>query len=345
MLKLIKKLFRTLMFIYKNIFHFIFSKLLIVLSSSLMWILFSIPFLLLAILIIYFSPLTLSNFITWWGNLVQDFLLHKWWFILVLIIWIIGLIVFISTYNYRRILFAKLNLNYINWKKLSIKKNDYFNFKLIFKNIKIHFFMFWILIFNLFIYLILLLILVYIYWWILNIESLMNINLINSFSISSLILTLFFILINIYLIYRIYFSLYIILEDKKITAIKAIKKSFKQTKSFLKLVKLLLILVFLFILYIPFNYIEQYSDYKINKILDYVEIKNKILFNKKLNDREKIDYSFLNKEFSKYSKEKFISEYNKYYYMRIIYIIFYFIFILWIFDLFMILFYRNEIKK
>ncbi|MDQ7008741.1 MAG: hypothetical protein Q9M94_00435, partial [Candidatus Gracilibacteria bacterium] len=103
--------------------------------------------------------------------------------------------------------------------------------------------------------------------------------------------------------------------------------------------------ILIFLLYIPFSYIEQYNNYKIIKIKKYIEIENKVLLKNDTTEQDKIDYVFLDKEFSKYSNEELVENYNKYYIIKIIYNILYFIFILGIFDLVITLFYKNEIKQ
>jgi hypothetical protein len=62
MFNTIKEIFLDLLFIYKNFFHWVLSKILISITTYILAIILAIPFLIIAGLIIYISPLSLSNF-------------------------------------------------------------------------------------------------------------------------------------------------------------------------------------------------------------------------------------------------------------------------------------------
>ena len=344
MLSLIKITFNSLFFIYKNIFHWILSKILIVLSTFIMWILVALPFVLLAILIIYLSPLTLSNFLIWVENILSEFLLNKWWALIVGILFIFSVLFFLITINYKRVLLAKLNFSYIKWEKLNFLQNEYFNIKLISKNIKISLFiLLWILLITI-LFGIFWIILVLFFWWLDNINNIMAINWINAFSIISLILTIFYSLVILYFLYRTYFSLYIILEDDKKTAFKAIKKSIKKTRKIKKMFKFILIFLLFSVLLLPINYVGQYIDFDSKKLEYYINIKNKTILKQELTDKENVDYTFLDNEFWKYNNKELIEKYNKNSIINTIYFVLHFLLIFGIFDLVLANFYKREIK-
>lgn len=344
MINLIKTTFSTLFFIYKNIFHWVISKILILVSTFLMWVLVLLPFILLSILIIYLSPLTLSNFLLWGGSIINELLLNKLWWSIVLFLTILWILFFIITLNYKRVLLAKLNFWYIEWKKLQYFKNEYFNINLFLKYINISILiLLWCLIISLF-YFILVVILIWFFWWIDWINNIMVINSINSFSIISLILSITYILFITYFLYRVYFSLYIIIDNKKYSALKAIKKSLKKTKENKKIFKFIWIFLLFFVLLFPIKYAGQKLDFNYTKTSYYIELKNKTILKKELTEKENIDYIFLNNKFWNYSWKELVDRYNKIDIMKMIYLIFYFIFIFWIFDLIVAKFYKKEIK-
>ena len=344
MLKLFKGIFKSLFFAYKNIFHFIFSKILIIFSTIIIWILFTLPFLLLVILIIYLSPLELWNFIIWWSKLLEDFIFNKVWFIIVSFFIVLSILVFVFTINYRRILFAKLNLKYIDWEKLKFTKNYYFNFWLIFKNIEISFLIFWGLLFISLIFIILFIFLVLIFWWVQEINTILISSSANAFSIISLLLIILYFIIIFYFLYRTYFSFYILLEDNKKNVFKIVKKSIKKTKKVKNIFKLGLVFLLFLIILAPYNYYSELNDFNRKNISYYVELKNKIILKEEITEKEKIDYTFLNNDLWQLKKKELVEIYNKNSTINIIYFILHFIFIVGVFDLVMINFYKREIK-
>ncbi len=344
MIKLIKSTFNLLFFTYRNIFHWIFSKILIVSSTFLMWILLSLPLLLIIILIIYLSPLTLWNFLLWSTSILWEFLLNKWWFTLIGVLLLFNIFIFTTTLNYKRILLVKLNFKYIDKEKLKFTKNEYFNFNLLFKNIKINLIIFFCFLFITLIFTILFLILVLIFWGITNINNLMIIDSVNSFSIISLFLGILYFIVLLYFLYRVYFSFYILLENKDLSPLQIIKKSFKKTRKNTKLFKFIWILLVFFILLLPVNYLWQSLKFNNKSLEYYISLKNKKILKQEKTNKENIDFIFLDKEYWKYNNKELVEKFDKNSILKTIYLVLHFLLIFGIFDLVLANFYKREIK-
>jgi len=325
MLDLLKEIFKSLFFVYKNIFHFIFSKILIIFSSIIIWFLVIVPFVLVGLIILYFN----SNINSFYIDLFRGLLFF--------------IFLYFSVFNLK-FLFAKLSLNYIEWKKMKFKIKNYFNVKLIVKNIQLgciillalllislfFIFLFWILIFS--------------FWWIENTYTLLLKSGNNLFSIISFIFWILYFIVIFYFLYKVYFSYYILLENEKKTALKILKKSFKKTWKIIKIFKLLLIFVIFYAILFPFNYYYQLSKFNTENIWYYIELNNKINLKDNITEKEKIDFIFLEKKLWNFEKEELVDKFNNNSTIYLILTLFYFIFIFWIFDLVMAKFYIREIK-
>jgi len=324
MLTLITQTFKSIFFTYKNIFHFILSKILIILLSLLIWFFIIFPFWLILILTIYLFDI---------NYLIIDFLRNL----------LILMFLYFSFFNFK-LLFSKLSLKYVDWKKMKFSLKKYFNLKHIIKNFYFSLIsLFWFIIISC-AFIIIFWILILIYWWINNINNLVTSSITNSFSVISLIFFILYLIFISYFLYRIYFSFYILLESENKPITKIIKKSIQKTKWFFKFLKLLLILLIFLIILFPYNYFSQLNDYKLKNIKNYIKIKNKIILNQIITEKEKIDYLFLKKEFWTINNEKLVEKYNKSNRINILYFVLHFVFIFWIFDLVFASFYKKEIK-
>lgn len=348
MKKLIKNIFSSILFSYRNILNWVLFKIIISSSSYLIWIIIALPFLLIAFLIIYISPLNLSNFFIWWQTLLQDAIANQFYFILVLILFVFTILSLFMWINYKRILLAKLNFKYIEGEKFKFSKNDYFNFKLFYKYAKItlifllivllFFISFWFLLF----------ILTLIFWWIAKVQILISSSGGNNpFSIISLILAIIFIVSLIYTLFRIYFSYFILLDNKDYSALDSIKSSIKNTKWFNKLFKLLTILIMFFILLLPVNYLGQYIVYNSGNLANYIWLKKKYSSKEtknKLTQKEFYKYSSLDIEYWNLNNKELLEKYNKNNIIELIFFVIHFLLIFWIIDLVLANFYKKEIK-
>jgi len=358
---MIKDIFKNILFLYKNIFHWTFSKVLISISSYLLWILVSIPFLLLFLFIIYISPLDFSkifaiiySLMTIWLNWVFNFIQESqngiFWLILILTSFISIIFTLFLWISYSKVLISKLNLKYLENKKLKFKKNEYFNIKLFIKASKIFSIILSYLIAIFIIFCIFFLISFFLFWWTnLWVEAFRWSSNFHYFSLSILILVVIFSLIWLFLLYRTLFSYFIILENKDYSASKAIKKSIKITKWRKKIIKFIIINLILFLLYFPFSYLQQSID-ESNRVMNYyIYLNNKKALNQEFIKNEKVnenyDYNTLSLRYKEYSNKELIWKSRFLYIMQILYFIFNFIFIYGILDLIYASFYKRELSK
>ena len=264
---LIKQVFSDILGMYKNFLHFNLSKILIYLATFALSLIFVFPILVIAI-IVFFS------FWLWEWILGLEFLLSN---PIVLVIWIIlfilFLIVFSLGYSYKSILLFRLNLEYIDGKKLDYKKNYYFNFSFIYNYAKVFLLNLSILLVPIITYIVLFFILITIFWGYSEASSLVNEWPINTLSISFLILTILCLGLFIYLIYKTLFSYVLLVDESKgkdfENAFYYIRKSFSITRWFKKagrfMVIFLLTIVIALPIYIPkgiyWDNLERQWDY------------------------------------------------------------------------------------
>lgn len=348
MLKLIKSMFSSFLFVYKNMFHWIISKVFISISSYLLWIVLALPFFIISILLIWISPMELGNFIQGWEYLLWDALNNKIWFFIILIFFTLTIIFAFFWISYRILLLAKLNLKYLEKKKLKFLKNNYFKLSFIFKFLKISLIFLLIFLFFILLFSILLFIIISFYWGIDNLQSILNFSSINSFSTITLILFVVLFLLMLYIFYRMFFWFFIILENKDFTVKQSIKKSIQKTKKLSSLIKLLLLMIIFFVLLFPITYLWQYIKYEQNSLIKYIELKNKLHSEENKDTIKQNDfytYKSLDINFWKYSNAELITKYKKMYSINIIFFIISYLLIFGLLDLLIANFYKREIKQ
>jgi len=262
-----KAIFWDIKLVYKNFVHWNISKVLIFLSSIWLWILLSLPFFIIAVIIAYLDPINWKEVLyplTSWTTipmwLYMSFFQNIWFFILEIVLFILAIWMIYFWYSYKTLLFSKLNLSYINWEKLPYKENDYFNFKLIWA----YFWVLWwgglILFIPIIVFLVLFWILVFSLGWINSVVNLTN-WWINTFTVLSLILFIITTISFIYLSYKITFSFINIVDSKRFPKIEKntrvyIKDSFKISWG-IKILKFILMLLILWLILLPFNYLRD----------------------------------------------------------------------------------------
>ena len=121
MINLLKNIFADISMLYRNFLHFNLSKIVIYLVSLLYTVVLAIPFVLVFGLM-YLYLVNTGWLYSIWGNL----------FILIpsVLLAILGFFVLIIAFSYNYVLLTRLNLEYLEWNKLSLWKNYYFNFGL-----------------------------------------------------------------------------------------------------------------------------------------------------------------------------------------------------------------------
>ena len=250
MISLLKNIFLDVFKLYKNFFHWNLSKLIIFIWSIILAILWILPFVIIMFVYWYFAWIDLS--------LLLEQLLTKQLgsdlFINIFLYFIT--IVFFVMYFYWYILLIKLNFEYKNSKKLTFLKNYYFNFKKIKKYINLTLIN-WLILFIPILFFVLLIFVISLFIWpIVNIENIMTFK--NTiFTVISLLGFIVSLIIFVYLFYRIcfsYFELIIDKKDKKKT-LDYFKISFEITAWFKKFFKFLLIITIFLIFMFPLNFV------------------------------------------------------------------------------------------
>ncbi|MDD5770076.1 MAG: hypothetical protein PHE25_03845 [Candidatus Gracilibacteria bacterium] len=266
---LFKSVFLDLILLYKNFIHWIISKVLIHIFGILLGVLLGLPFLIILILFIFFDPINWKDIVlnyissgTLGLNILSEFYNNIFILLFEGIITFFGILFFILGYSYKSISFYKLSLDYLKGEKTPYFKNIYFNFAIIFRYLRITFFVILILLIPIIIFIISFFILVFIFGGIDNIYILSNAGQGQTFSIVLGIIALICILIFVYLAYRISFT-YIILIDGEVNnyekkALFYIKESFKISNGFIKLLKFIFFLIVFTIIMIPFDYLGDY---------------------------------------------------------------------------------------
>ena len=353
---MLKNIFKSILFLYKNIFHWNISKILISISSYLLGIWLSIPFFIIFFILVYFSPFEFSKIFSifygldWTFNIIKEIQNELFWGIILIISFLAWILTLFLGIFYAKILLIKLNLNYLENKKLEFKKNKYFNLKLFIKASKIFLIIFSYLLILFLLFIIFFTITYFIFWSSkLSIESFTNWNSFKIFSWIILFYVISFSLIWLYIIYRTYFAYYILVENKNYSALECIKKSIKITRKFKKLLKFSIINLILLLLYFPFSYIQQSID-KSSSILNYyIKLKNKkslnIDFIIKWKINEESDYYILKNKYKDFSNTELMWKSRFLFFLQIFYFIFNFIFIYWILDLIYANFYKKTLNK
>ncbi len=355
--KLIKIIFKDTKKLYKNFLHWNISKVFISIISTALSFLFALPFII--VLVIMYFAFDLNSYIT----SLDVSLFSLLWFLssqpLIFILFVIfTLLTFFSAligYSYRRVLFTKLNLSYIDWKKINYIKNSYFDFKLIWKYFKVISLVALLVTVPFFVFIIWFFILFFIFGWASGVQVLLTSSQFNLFSLLALLLLVICILAFVYLSYRLYFAVIMLVDDKYYKDDELpmfyIKKSFSKTRDIFGFMKFILIMLLLSILILPFGFLQDFYSKSLKDIRIYRpyysmwEIEKNIITE---NKEENSNYDYINAiklNYSGFSAEKLSSLEVTYFYLNYFLVIINFLLIFGLFEMITVSFYRYEIKK
>lgn len=341
MLKLTKQIFIDIIKLFRNFIHWNISKILITIFSYLIWIVFIIPFLVIAWIIWFFIPVEwwiifssiLSNqeipyqAVIWFLN--NYFILFLFWLVIVLSVISLGIWV-----SYSKVLLFNLNLWYLKWEKINYFNNVTFNSKYILKYLQIILWniLFWLIPISIFLFSFITFSLIILFWsspadqlawwW-------------NLFNIILLIIFILCVFIFIYISYRLIFS-YILLIDKgyEKKAFYYIKKSFELTSWIKNLLNFFWLAILLTIILLPFQVISDSINTEVKDIKDYSN----------WNVRYETKRMELELKYWEYSEEELKKAYSSLYIIKIIFAFIGFIAITWILEMFITSYYFREIK-
>ncbi len=261
MLELFKNVFWDLTKLFKNFGHWNLSKLIIVICSFLLGLLFCIPILILSVVVWFLDPINWTMVLadlasTWWMwiNLQTAIFWHPINFLFEIWLLFLSIIGLFTWLKYSMITMFKLNLWYINWENIYYTHNVYFDFKKIYKYFLLNVISFFILLIPVVLFVLSCWVLFVIFWWGKDfLNSIVTWNASILFSVLTIILWVILILLFVYLAYRVSFSYFIMLEKEfeNKSALFFIKKSFEITKwlvFFKFLIFLLIYIVFVLFL-------------------------------------------------------------------------------------------------
>ena len=337
---LIKQIFSDILRMYNNFLHFNLSKILIYLTTFVLSFIFALPIAIIAI-ILFFA------FWLWDLILGLEILLAN---PILIVIGVILSILFIFAlslgYSYKSILLFRLNLWYIDDKKLAYKKNDYFNFSLIYNYTKIFLLNLVILLIPIIIFIVFFFILLAIFWGYSEASSLVSEWPTNILSISFLVLSILCLGLFIYLTYKMLFAYVIFADESKDNkfenAFYYIRKSFFITKWFKKAGKFIFIFLLTLIIALPIYTPKWlYSD-EIERKIDYLNVEYGD--NKKILEEQPYYFQTLKLEYGNISLEKLEKDISLDKKIIFLLSVLEFLFVVWLFNMMIASFYVRELK-
>jgi hypothetical protein len=259
---LIKNVFSDVALLYKNFIHWNISKFLFILYWFLLSFISILPFLL-----IYYIYIKIFwwDFSIFWDSIKRNIFLEEstFWYIIHFLTWFLSRI----SLAFYFILVIKLNNSYLQWKKQSIFKWNFFNFKLFWKYILLTLLIALILFVSIISFILILFLTIRIFWWIDTVFTFTSSSTpIDFWTIFSSFLFIILLLILFYLFYRTVFSYFLLVEEPKKWVLKLLKESFKKTKWFNKLLSFLTMFCIIWILYLPFHITWNYLSDKYSQL-------------------------------------------------------------------------------
>lgn len=318
------KIYSDILLVYKNIIHWNISKLIISIASFLFWILLALPFLILATLIWYLSPIDWKS-IFWafyMGNSIDMFLLWEVfkniaYFIFIIFFLVFAVLFFFVWTSYKYPLLSKLYLSYIDGEKRNFfRGNDYFSFKTLWKYTIILAWQSLYLILPLIIFIALLFILVLLFGWFESVSYMMWHSALNIFSVIVFILFLLSLVSFFYIIYRVQFALFSFVDksyyDPNKKARYYVKDSISITKSYKNFGKFVLLMISMIVILSPIFYIESNIVKTQEELELLVSAKTDDIFKQNMTDDNKYEVSVLEKKYINYNDDDLKYELSKY---------------------------------
>lgn len=348
MLDFIKQLFLDLSLLFKNFIHWNISKILIWILSFLLWVLLWLPILILMVIIWYFDPVNWQELLynmtsqsTIPIQFYSELIANVWYVVLQWFLALVLITLFIIWISYKFILYSKLNLSYLSWKKLPYKENVYFDFALIKKFA-------WILgwgglylLIPIWVFILSFIILYFIFGWASILWSLWT--WFNAFSIILLIIAILCILVFIYISFRITFSFVNLVDNQRFEELKTGKEYVKDSiwiSKWTKVLKFISWALLFWLAMLPFVYIWWHIDYKFETVSLYIDYKSWYEV-----DLEESDIEFLDLMYWDLWVEEITSIYNNYRIYTILYMLFAFLIMSWLFEMFIVSMYKRVMIK
>lgn len=347
------KVYLDILTVYKNFIHWNISKTIIAIASSLFWILFALPFLLIAAIIWYLSPIDWKSIIwaLYMWNSVDVFILWELFknldyfaiIIFFLIFWILAFF-FWSSYKYP--LISKLYLSYIDGEKRNFFAwNNYFSLKKLWKYTGILGWVSLYLLIPFLVFILLIIALVFIFGWFDSISLMMQHSIVNIFSIFTFLFFIISAVLFFYIIYRTQFAFFSFIDEKYYDTHKKakyyVKDSISITKSFKVFGQYILLLISMIVIMAPFFYIEANISGTKDELQLLVSAKTDETFQKTMTEDNKYEASILEKKYINYNDDDLKYELTKYNAFSTVWAILYFLFLWNIETMLFVSFYRR----
>lgn len=349
------KIYLDILTVYKNFIHWNISKTIISISSFIFWIILALPFLLLATLIAYLSPIDWKNIISsfYMWNSLDIFLLSELfknlvYFVFIIFLLLFGVLSFLIWSSYKYPLISKLYLSYIDWEKRNIFKwNDYFSIKKLWKYTSILWWTSLYLLLPFIVFIVFFIILLFPFGWLENISAMMWHSIINIFSVILFIGFTLSIVLFFYIIYRVQFAYFSFVDNKYYDINKKakyyVKDSISITKSYKVFGRYLLLMIAMIVILAPIFYIE-WSIASTQKELELiVSAKTDEVFQKNMTEDNKYEVTLLEKKYINYNQYDLKYELSKYNTYINIWGILYFVILGNIETMVFVSFYRREL--
>lgn len=326
MFNLVKVVFFDVLILYKNFIHWNISKLTIYFYSICLWILFSLP---LIFIYLVFSIFSWESFLFFLSSLISwKFINNIFW----LVIHIFIAVLYVLWFLYSYLLLLNLNLSYLKWEKLPYLKNRFLDKKLIIKYILLTLSVFLIILIPFFFFIIVFFLLLFLFWWLENIFLLFYSSPINWFSITLLLFFIVSVIASIYCFFRIIFSYFLLLEDKKNekNPVFLLKESFNLTKWFNKFISSLILFILFWFFYSIFSYIWADNNLKYSEIKSYQNyIQSDEITREQLKSENTFYYVSLELKYQDHDSLSIDNLVNRYYWSVVFFKIFNFLLLYW----------------
>lgn len=353
MFSLLKNIFKDVWNLYLHFLHWVLSKATITISSFVIALVSIIPNVLILAGYLSFSNIAwkevLNVYLTGQSSLtainsistsIMDFSFGIFLILFTVFVFFINL-------GYWKTLYFNTCLSYAKGKSLNVTKNEYFNWKLIWKHFQLRSLYSLLLVVPAIVSGIIITALV-LYFWANELSADIEVNAYNAVSIAIWGLGIISVVLFLLIRYRLLFSFVLLAEkkDTKVSAFSYIKESFWITWGLKKLCKFIVVMLVFLTLSIPFNMVGESFKINATKIQDYVAYVN--------SEKEVQDIYLQNKpyyiqelvlKFDGTSQEELLQQYKNLQLMQIIYLVFSFVIILGVFERVWLSFYLRELKK
>lgn len=341
----LKLIISDIIYVYKNFFHWSISRIIISIWSLCLWVILAFPFLLISVIVGLIDPIdwkTIISYIISWSDPTHELLIsgiaeHMFSLVFMLFLILVTALVFLLWSSYNLLLISHLSLHYIKRKKLKYKKNLYFQKNHISSMVGLLCWntIYFIAPFFIFIIVLVSLFLGYTKWyyweWL--------------FSALSFILTIIFLVIMSYVIYKILFW-YVILAKQKESKVRSSRSYLLesiQSTSLRNYGKFLIVLMLYFVVIAPFQWFQDNMDRSMTNMKNALAYKTWLLDN--IQPWEEKYWEYIMKEYEDVSSQQLVDKIAMYSYLEIFsFFIGYFLFN-GLFILIVTSFYRRVIQK